>query len=224
MNILPPVIRSLRETLMNPNASELCGEIAEIAIDATIKDDLLKTIPIVKTVVAGGNIIAGIRDRSFLKQTASFINGVNSRVISKADLKTYQKHLEDSYVAQEELERVVVLLDSFIDKEKSTLLGRFYSAYVLQRIDWSQFVELSEALARISVSDFETLYDICSNQPIKESDLESYRVERLSASGLTSKIAGSITIYPGSVNPPAITVSLSSLGEIFCAEAQAYNR
>lgn len=62
--------------------------------------------------------------------------------------------------AEEELGRVMIILNGNVDLKKSEILGRLFRAYVEEQIDWDKFCELSEVISRIFISDIALLYDI----------------------------------------------------------------
>lgn len=66
----------------------------------------------------------------------------------------------DSKYAEEELGRVLIVLNSNIDVKKSELLAKFYHAYVEEKIDWDTFCELSDVTTRLFITDIHLLYAV----------------------------------------------------------------
>src|SRR5882757_4297819 len=60
-------------TLKDTNLHGVAIDFSEITIDSLLKDDLLKEIPIVKTLVSFAKLGVNIRDRLFLKKIISFM-------------------------------------------------------------------------------------------------------------------------------------------------------
>ena len=81
---------------------------------------------------------------------------------------------------------MLLLLDREIYAEKSVILGCMYAAVVDQRITWEQFQELSEALDRMFMADFQVLkrmrFDASFSAGVRERELHG--VERLRSLGL----------------------------------------
>ena len=127
------------------NSKEIIGEYIEVGIDSFINDGILKDIPIVNTIVAVLKVGKNIHDRNLLKQTLTFINEFNKNNITEEQLKNYKERIEkDRKKCEDELGRVLLLLNNFIDKEKSIMLSKLFKAYVSQLLNWNDFCEYSE--------------------------------------------------------------------------------
>jgi hypothetical protein len=79
------------------------------------------------------------------------------------------------------LDCLQLLLDRFIDVEKAQILSSFYRNYLLRKIDWKMFCELSDALDRIFLYDINAL-KIAYRSPYQQ--LEETRSLRLIATAL----------------------------------------
>ena len=184
------IIPSLKETLFYPittNLNDSLMEITEIGIDALLEDGMLKSIPVLGTIAALCKTGLNLRERNLIRQTAVFIMSFNDEKIDQKKLDAYREALKDPKKAEKELGRVILLLDRFLEEKQSELLGRFYRTYVAGGIKWEKFIELSETIERMMVSDYEELISI-ARKPIKaiESipDRRMYRIQRLQSLGL----------------------------------------
>lgn len=168
------------------DTKDVLGDYIEIGIDSFINDGILKDIPIVNTIVAVLKAGKNIHDRNLLKQTLTFIDEFNKNNISEELFNSYKNQIEnDSRKCEEELGRVLLLLNNFIDKEKSIMLSKLYKAYVKQEITWNEFCEYSEIINRLFIQDFIFLKDIYLgrvNDTTNRNDI--YRVERLNSLGI----------------------------------------
>lgn len=168
------------------DTKDVLGDYIEIGIDSFINDGILKDIPIVNTIVAVLKAGKNIHDRNLLKQTLTFIDEFNKNNISEELFNSYKNQIEnDSRKCEEELGRVLLLLNNFIDKEKSIMLSKLYKAYVKQEITWNEFCEYSEIINRLFIQDFSFLKDIYLgrvNDTTNRNDI--YRVERLNSLGI----------------------------------------
>ena len=78
-----------------------------------------------------------------------------------------------------------MLLDRFIDKEKSIMLAKIFKAYVEEFISWSEFCEYSEIINRLFIQDMSLLKKIYDGVVNDTSDItDTYRVERLNSLGI----------------------------------------
>ena len=138
------LVPAFETTLFDPTLSDACSEMAELGIDSLLDESIYKSIPVVSLLVGIGKTAQNIHDRNLLKQTIKFINTFNEKSISPEKIKKYRKKLQSNpKYAEEELGRVIILLNSNVELKKSELLGKFYRAYVNETIDWDTFCEFS---------------------------------------------------------------------------------
>ena len=156
--------------------------------------------------------------QNLLKQTIKFINTFNDKSISQEKIKKYRQKLQaHPKYAEEELGRVIILLNSNVELKKSELLGKFYRAYVDETINWDTFCELSDITSRLFVSDLRLLYDIYHSHVSDTSQCPVYKADRLIALGLLDSATKSLTI--GS-NPTGSQtqrfIQVNTLGKLYC--------
>lgn len=167
------------------NTKDILEDYMEVGIDALINNDVIKEIPIVKTIAAVLKVGKNIYDRNLLKQTLTFINEFNKNDISQEELDKYREQIEkDNKKCEEELGRVLLLLNKFIDKEKSIILAKLYKAYIKKIITWDEFCEYSEITNRIFIQDLKILKDIYNRKIIDDKGNNKFRIERLYNTGL----------------------------------------
>lgn len=179
------LVPAFKESVFDAHLSDVLGETVEFGIDSVLDEGILKDIPFVSTIIGIAKTAQNIYDRNLLRQTAAFIQTFNVGSISPKKIEKYRAKIDsDPQFAEQELSRILVLLNGNIDLEKSRILAKFYRAYVEEKINWEQFCELSEILHRIFISDICLLDDIYNGEILKQADYPQYRVERLIALGL----------------------------------------
>jgi hypothetical protein len=180
------LVSEIKDSLFNDDIQDLSTDITESVIDAVMEDGVLKEIPIIKSIIALGKTGVALRERNFLKQTISFIQGINEGNISQEKREKYQKRLSDADIAEKELGRVLYLLDSQIENIQSKILGRMYLAYVKEEISWIKFCELSEANRRMFISDYDVLLRLSRNRAAEQilDRKDRYMLGRLIGLGL----------------------------------------
>ena len=140
------IIPSFSSSLFDGSKDSI-GDIVEIGIDSLLDDGLFKDIPIVNMLVGVKNTYQNIHDRNLLKQTLAFIKQFNSGTIDQNKLIKYKELINsDSKKAEKELGRVLIILNSTVDMEKSQMLANLYKAYINEKINWNQFCEFSEII------------------------------------------------------------------------------
>lgn len=160
----------------------------ELGIDSFIEDGVLKEFPIVNTIVSGLKFAKNIYDRNLLKQTLTFIAELNNGTISKDKLIAYQATiLNNPKKCEEELGRILIYLNSFMDKEKSIMLSKLFKAYVNQIINWNEFCEYSEIVNRLFIQDIPVLKEVfIDNKDIIDDFDNKYRIDRIASIGLVN--------------------------------------
>jgi hypothetical protein len=182
--MMDKLAEDFKKSLFN-DSNEALSDYLEVGIDSFINDGILKDIPIVKTIVTVLKVGKNIHDRNLLKQTLTFINEFDKNNISDEQLKNYKERVEnDSKKCEEELGRVLLLLNGFIDKEKSIMLAKLFKAYIKQLISWNEFCEYSEIVNRIFIQDLKILKDIYNKVIIDDTGSNKFRIERLYSTGL----------------------------------------
>lgn len=179
------LVDDFEKSLFN-SSKDVISDYLEIGIDSLMNEGILKEIPIVNTIVGVLKIGKNVYDRNLLKQTLTFINEFNNNKISHDKLKQYKITIENNHKrCEEELGRILLLLNNFIDKEKSIMLAKIFKAYIEKIINWNEFCEYSEIINRLFIQDINLLnmiYDGRVTDTTNRGDL--YRVERLNSLGI----------------------------------------
>lgn len=200
------------------NSKEILGDYIEVGIDSFINDGILKDIPIVNTIVAVFKAGKNVHDRNLLRQILTFIKEFNSGNISKDKLVAYKSMIENNpKKCEEELGRILILLNNYIDTEKSIMLARLYRAYINKIINWNEFCEFSEIINRLFIQDIQILKGIKDkNIDIMNNHEDEFRIERLYSLGLIGLSFNPVTyddLKNGHINSGR---NISPLGRKLC--------
>lgn len=189
------LVENFEKSLFN-DSKDIIGDYLEIGIDSIIDEGVLKEIPIVKTIVGVLKVGKNVHDRNLLKQTLVFINEFNRNEIRQDKIEEYKKRIEnDPKKCEDELGRIILLLNNFIDREKSIMLSKIFKAYVGQILNWNDFCECSEIINRLFIQDFSFLQEVYLGRisdTTNRSDI--YKVERLNSLGIIGMTFKSSTI------------------------------
>ncbi len=212
------IVPAFETTLFDPTLSDACLDMAEMGIDSLLDEGIFKSIPVVSLLVGFGKSAQNIHDRNLLKQTIKFINTFNEKTISPAKIEKYRKKIKDKpQFAEEELGRVIILLNSNIEIKKSELLAKFYRSYINEEIDWSTFCELSDITSRLFISDLQLLYEIYYGNVSDTSQCPIYKADRLIALGLLDSAMKSMSIGSVSGSRTQRYIQVNDLGKLFCS-------
>ena len=211
------IIPAFETTLFDSTLSDACMDIAELGIDSLLDEGIFKSIPIVSVLVGLGKTAQNIHDRNLLKQTIKFINTFNEKAISDEKIEKYKKHLDSNpKYAEEELGRVIILLNANVDLKKSELLAKFYRSYVNRDIDWPTFCELSDITSRLFISDLQVLFEVNNGNITDTSQCQTYKADRLIALGLLNSAMKSMSIGSISGSQTQRYIQVNALGKLFC--------
>ena len=181
------LIPAFRQSIFNDSLADGVANIAEVGIDSIMSDGLLKDIPIVNLLLNASRTFKAIHERNLLKNTALFLDAVNSQKIDDKKVQAYKKKLLNEKTAERELGRVIVLLDQYVDNIKAQMLGRLFCQYIYRDYSWDKFCELSDILNRLFLDDMPFLYSIFGSdgrQAIYHIYKIPYNIKRLESIGL----------------------------------------
>lgn len=147
------LIPAFKQSIFNDSFVDNVASIAEVGIDSILSEGLLKDLPIFALLVGTTRTIKAIQDRNLLKNTAIFLDEIKSQKIDEVKLKKYKEKLNNKKAAEQELGRVLILLNQYVDNVKSRILGRLFRGYVDQEYTWDKFCELSDILGRLFLDD-----------------------------------------------------------------------
>ena len=215
------LIPSFKKSIFDPSLKDAVVDMAEIGLDRVLDNDILQAIPVLRTLVGIGKAYQSIRDRNAMKQTATFIMALREQNIPQNKLDEHKRKLDfDPTFAEEELGRVLVILDATHDIEKSKLLAKIYRAYIENLFDWDRFCELSDLVSRLFVSDISLLRAINEGRVSDTTQCEAYRAERLSAVGLVSLVTKTVLVASNAKQSHADSfLKVTPLGVLFCRVA-----
>lgn len=181
------LIPAFRQSIFNDSLADGVANIAEVGIDSIMSDGLLKDIPIVNLLLNASRTFKAIHERNLLKNTALFLDAVNSQKIDDKKVQAYKKKLLNEKTAERELGRVIVLLDQYVDNIKAQMLGKLFCQYIDRDYSWDKFCELSDILNRLFLDDMPFLYSIFGSegrQAIYHIYKIPYNIKRLESIGL----------------------------------------
>ena len=126
-----------------------------------------------------------------LKQTIAFLNEFNNGKIDNTKLENYKKNINrNKKKLNNELSRIIIILNSNIDKEKSIILAKLYVARINEIITWEEFVEFTEITNRLFLADLKLLKVMWKREYrsyIENLD-DRFRVERIYSLAIVGNI------------------------------------
>jgi hypothetical protein len=213
-SLMNEIIPKFKSSIFD-GAKDLAVDLAEVGIDSVLADGLLKDIPIVGALVGFAKIGQNLHDRNLLRQTLQFIEEFNSGDINEEKLEEYKRSIgSDSKKAEQELGRVLLLLNRTLELEKSQMLARLFENYLNKKLSWEEFCEFAEIVERLFLSDFVFVAKIYNSEITSTRDLALHPFKRLVSLGIVNESMQ--TLWGGSPHMRTDSyVNLSDMGEKF---------
>ena len=198
------LVEQLKVSLFE-NSIDVAIDYAEIGLDDLLSNisnsEILQKMPIVKTIYSVCKVGLAIQEKHLLRKTLVFINEFNSKRIKPKKLEKYKKKInERPHYAEEELGRVMILLNKILDDGKAVILAKLYRNFVAEEISWEQFCEFTDITERIFLSDIKVLLHGYEHNGVDLGEFPNYHLDRLISIGLFenhNRLGGTIFLSGG---------------------------
>lgn len=127
-------------------------DFAEIGLDVFVSDDILKEIPIVKTVV--GVVRSGLKVKEifFTKKILTFLKEFHSGKLPKDKFIQFQEKFDmDENYRTKVMEEIMIFNDTFLQVEKSKVFANLFATYLNDTYSWDDFINLSLCLNQMNM-------------------------------------------------------------------------
>ncbi|OFX75919.1 MAG: hypothetical protein A2X12_11950 [Bacteroidetes bacterium GWE2_29_8] len=156
---------------------------ANIAIEEIFSNEIMKNIPIVKTIYSFVKINIAIRERSFIRKLFVFLKSLHEENINIESLNKFKKKFEENPKFKEKvLENILVLNERFYEYEKSAILGKLFSSLIKEDISFNRYLEMCSVLDSIHPIALKALEKQINNDSITDDEKAM-----LISSGLTKE-------------------------------------
>lgn len=210
------IIPAFEVSLFEPAFSSVF-ELSEMGIDSILDEGLLKNIPIVSLVIGLGKTAQNIHDRNLLQQTLTFIKSFNENNVNKQKLQRYKEKIsKNKRIAEEELGRILIILNNTIDSKKAELMGKIFKSYVDEYISWEQFCEYTELITRMFIGDVNLLLDVNDKRITESVEEVNYKIDRLVSIGLIETTTKSMTVGSNFNSKTERYLKVTEFGRMFC--------
>ena len=147
----------------------------ELVIDNITENDLLKEIPIVKTLVAFYNISSSFMARHNVKKILVFLKEFHTRSVNQVKLEKIKAKFEKDFIYKEQvLETILVLNEKFIKVEQSKILANLLKAHIEEEINWAEFNQLAFVLNSLNPAGYDFLHRKCKDEQYSVQDGEAF--------------------------------------------------
>lgn len=158
-------------TELTTNTNDVIIDYAEIGLDIIFTDEIVQLLPVLKTIASACKVGMAIRERHFAKNLFDFLKEFREGNIDPEKLESSRVKLESNIKYRNRVvDHIILMLDRYVDSEKSKIMGRLLIGYINGVCDTKQFIEMSSCLDLIFISDCEVLMDIYIKSKTMPSD------------------------------------------------------
>lgn len=153
---------SMRKTIVKSKYHDAFLELGEVAYDSFLNEGVLKQIPILKQLLAIGQLYGNVRDYLLVKKLKLFFDEFSS--LSESEREGLIDKLDtDSNYKLKIGEMVIQALSSFDDSEKSVFMAKAFKLYSAGQLTYEELLRVNHALGRFLLFDLDNLKVFCSS-------------------------------------------------------------
>lgn len=170
----------LGSSLLSTIEMEPLIDISEIFIDNIKELEVIKDIPIIKTVLSIFNSSIQISNLLFMKKVWSFLQQLQN--IPRKQIDSFSKELKENYKFRQKVgQNIILYIERLNDMNKPAIFGKLFNAYIQGFYDYQMFIRLSRILEKFELEDEEILRSYYSTN---KTEYESDDLNRLFIAGL----------------------------------------
>ena len=146
------IIPSFQESI--ENSTDLACDITSLSIERLTTNEVLLNIPIVKSLKVLYSLGRDIREAHLIKNSLIFLNEMKAGSIDQKKLTKFKnKTLKSQKSLDNELQRIIFILDRTTEEAKACYLGRLFAALLNEKISFDEFYDYSELLEKVYIND-----------------------------------------------------------------------
>jgi hypothetical protein len=168
-----PLGVSVQEALKTADIGSVASGLAEVAVDATLSQGVLRDVPVVGTLVGLWRAGKTVRDFVFVKKLAGFLNELSAIPLPER-ASMIDRLEEDPAFAGKVGEQIVLLLDRLDSVGKAVLTGRAFRAYCLGRIDIMTLQRAVQVIDRLLEHDLRQLPRFIRDERVENLTIQAF--------------------------------------------------
>lgn len=145
---------SFSKSLRLSTLTDAMIDVAESSIDSILANELVKQIPIIKTLVGTTQAVISIQDKLFLKKMIMFLSSIGDVSIERRNKEIDLVDGSKKY-RMKVGEKLLYILDKCDDHEVAERIARLFSAFLKQVISYDEYLDASRILTRLSDDELE---------------------------------------------------------------------
>jgi hypothetical protein len=149
---------------------DLIADFGDRALEVVLSADVLREIPVIKTILAAANAVRSIRDETLLQKLSIMLAALAD--VPQEDRQRMVARLElDAKFAHRVGEHLVELADRIESRRKPRMIGLTLAAFARGQIERVAFERLTGAIERLPVIELDTprkFVNTVNNQPERD--------------------------------------------------------
>lgn len=153
-NSLDNLSLDVTNVLCSSNLKDVSIDLAELTLDSILKNEALKNIPVVKTLLSIIETTQNISNYLFLKKIVAFLSNIKKVSVKKR--KAMITKIDESGEYKVKVgETLLNILDKCDNTEKASYLGTWFAAFLRGKITYGMFLAGAHVINRVYLPDFE---------------------------------------------------------------------
>jgi hypothetical protein len=146
--------KSFDDSIRNSTLPDAAIDWSEAGLDALLKNELLKQVPIVKLFLGAIQTGVNVHDKLFLKKVVSFLQNIDD--IGPAERDKMINEIDQSKKHRLKVgEKLLYILDTCNDHESSERIAILFKAFLKRKITYDQYLEAASIVARLSQKELD---------------------------------------------------------------------
>lgn len=139
-------------TIADSEFQDLTADIAEVLIDSTMQDGILKDVPGLATLIGAFKTVTNVRDAITAKKLVYFLLQLKDIPVKKRKKLIAKIDKSEKYRTRV-AEKLLFIIDKCQDAEKAEVVGRLFRAFLDEKLNYEEFLRASESIERIFILD-----------------------------------------------------------------------
>ncbi len=164
--------------------SDLVQVYAQALMDVVVSDELLKHIPVIKTLTAAVAAVKSIRDQILLQKLAQFVASLADVPVDQRRAMIGRLEADPAYKRKVGT-HLVELLDRVDSHRKPIMIGEVFAAYLRGQIDATMFQRLLGAIEQLSTIDIDAVKKFLNSPNPDLGEITRESIQALTNAGMT---------------------------------------
>lgn len=187
------IINELEKSILE-EPLDLAIDLAETGLDEITDLEILKNLPVIKTLITIYKTGMSIKERHFAKKVMLFASHIHSDNVSSTELEKRRAAINKNQKwIKKEMEQIIVFLDRFDFDYKAKILAQIYIAFINSKISSDKYLNMLPIIDKWQQYDevfLKTIYDENKKGSLNERDYACFvdraSRQRLEALGIIS--------------------------------------